>query len=115
MSAEAIAPDLSDEAAENLALWERVLTELEDNLEVFREPAEMVSVQARELALTWQPALNLGPLPVELVPRARLLAKAQERAYIQLRGEARTNRRQAELIRSVPGPSAAAVYLDVAG
>jgi hypothetical protein len=90
VSAEAIGPDLSDEAAENLALWERVLTELEDNLEVFREPAEMVSVQARELALTWQPALNLGPLPAELMPRARLLAKAQERAYIQLRGEART-------------------------
>lgn len=102
------------DAAENLARWERVLTELEDNLEAFRGP-EDVSEQAREMALSWQPPSNLGPLPAALMHRVRMLAKAQERAYIQLRGESRANRRQSELIRSVPGPSAAAVYLDVAG
>lgn len=115
MSAEAIGDVLSAEAAANLALWERVLTELEDNLEAFREPSEMVSVQARELALSWQPPSNLGPLPAELMPRVRMLAKAQERAYIQLRGASRTNRRQAELIGHLPTPGSAAVYLDVAG
>ena len=115
MSAEAIEEVLADDESANLALWERVLTELEDNLEVFREPAEMISVRARDLALGWEPPSNLGPMPAVLMPRVRLLAKAQERAYIQLRGEARTNRRQSELIRNVPGPSAAAVYLDVAG
>lgn len=114
MSAEAICPEPSEEAEANLAHWKVVLTELEDNLEAFRGPAD-VSDQARELAQNWMPPANLGPLPPELIPRIRLLAKAQERAYVQLRGEARMNRRQAELIRSVPGPSPAAVYLDVAG
>lgn len=114
MSAEVMEQDRSEEAEANLAAWKAVLTELEDNLEAFRGPAD-VSEQARMLARNWTPPSDLGPLPAELAPRARLLAKAQDRAYVQLRGEARMNRRQAELIRSVPGPSSAAVYLDVAG
>ena len=114
MSAEPVEPDPTPEDAENLAAWEAVLTELEDNLEAFRGSAS-VSDQARELALGWQPPSDLGPLPQQLLSRVRLLAKAQERTYRQLRGEARSNRRQTELIRSVPGPSSTAVYLDVAG
>ncbi|WAP51674.1 hypothetical protein OL239_18320 [Arthrobacter sp. ATA002] len=114
MSAEAVGPGLSAEDAANLALWERVLTELEDNLEAFSNSAG-VSEKARELALSWQPPANLGPMPVEFASRSRMLALAQEKAYVQLRGESRKNRRQSALISSVPGPSSAAVYLDVAG
>ena len=114
MSAEAVEVQSSPEAEVNLALWESVLSQLEDNLEAF-QGSESVSDLARELALSWEPPSNLGPMPVELLPRVRLLAMAQERAYKQLRGQARTNRRESKLIRSVPGPSAAAVYLDVAG
>lgn len=114
MSVEAVGPEDFAAAAVNLAQWKCVLTELEDNLEIFSGAAS-ISYQARELALGWQPPFDLGPLPAELLSRARLLAKAQHRTYMQLRAESRHNRLEAELIRSVPSPSAAAVYLDVAG
>lgn len=122
MSAEAAArlgpaglgENLADKnTADNLSQWKAALTELEDNLEAFTGGME-VSEQARELALGWQPPSNLGPLPAELMSRARLLAKAQKAAYRQLRGEASTIRRTAELVRG-SSLSAAAVYLDVTG
>lgn len=116
MSAEAMVRDgyADPTEASNLVLWQNALTQLEDNLEIYQGLAD-VSAQARELAMTWQAPTDLGPLPAELLPRARMLAMAQERAYRQLRGKSRTNRQETDLLRSVPGPSAAAVYLDVAG
>ena len=106
--------DLDNQDQDNLAQWKTVLTQLEDNLDVFTGGTE-VTDQARALALGWEPPSTLGPLPAELAARARMLTKAQDVAYGLLRGESRTNRHQAELIRSVPGPSAAAIYLDVTG
>ncbi|MCQ2002045.1 hypothetical protein [Arthrobacter zhaoxinii] len=97
----------------NLALWGTVLTQLEDNLETFLEGT--VAEQAREAAADWDPPAELGPLPEALMVRARLLSKAQSRAYAQLRNESRTNRKQSLLISSVTGPAPSAVYLEVDG
>ncbi|MCC3292307.1 MULTISPECIES: hypothetical protein [unclassified Arthrobacter] len=114
MSAESAEPYRGPEELANLALWEFVLTQLEDNLESFLE-GQSLTEQAREVAADWEPPADLGPLPEELVTRARMLSKAQTRAYAQLRSESRTNRKQSLLIRSVPGPAASAVYLEVDG
>ena len=114
MSAESAEPYRSPEELANFVLWETVLTQLEDNLESFLE-GRSVSEQAREVAADWEPPAELGPLPEALITRARLLSKAQSRAYAQLRSESRTNRKQSMLIRSVPGPASSAVYLEVDG
>ncbi|MCC3273703.1 hypothetical protein MUK71_02300 [Arthrobacter zhangbolii] len=114
MSAESAEPYPAPEDLANFLLWETVLTQLEDNLEAFLE-GQSLAEQANELAAEWEPPAELGPLPEALTQRARLLAKAQARAYAQLRNESRTNRKQSMLIRSVPGPSSSAVYLEVDG
>lgn len=107
--------DFTAQERENLERWEKVLTELEDNLIVFLD-GTTVTQQARSVARAWRPPHDLGPMPAVLGTRARLLAMAQQRAYQQLRGESRAARQQAELIRRVPASSSnSAVYLDVAG
>ncbi|MCC3276450.1 MULTISPECIES: hypothetical protein [unclassified Arthrobacter] len=114
MSAESAEPYRTPAELENFMLWETVLTQLEDNLESFLE-GQSLTEQAREAAADWEPPAELGPLPEALITRARLLSKAQSRAYAQLRNESRTNRKQSMLIRSVPGPTSSAVYLEVDG
>ena len=114
MSAEREEPYRTPEELANLALWGTVLTQLEDNLEIFLE-GRSVTEQAREAAADWDPPAELGPLPEALMVRARLLSKAQSRAYTQLRNESRTNRKQSLLISSVSGPASSAVYLEVDG
>ncbi len=114
MSAESAEPYRTPAELANLLLWETVLTQLEDNLEAFLE-GQSLTEQAREVAADWEPPAELGPLPQELATRARLLTKAQARAYAHLRSESRTNRRQSMLISSIPGPSSAPVYLEVDG
>ena len=104
----------SEDELANLILWETVLTQLEDNLESFLE-VQSLTEQARGITADWEPPADLGPLPEQLVTRARLLSKAQHRASAQLRSESRTNRKQSLLIRSVPGPASSAVYLEVDG
>ena len=114
MSAESAEPYRTPGELANYVLWEAVLTQLEDNLETFLE-GQSITEQAQEAAADWEPPAELGALPQELVARARLLSKAQSRAYAQLRNESRTNRKQSMLIRSVPGPASSAVYLEVDG
>ncbi|MCC9146680.1 MULTISPECIES: hypothetical protein [unclassified Arthrobacter] len=114
MSAESVEPYRSPAELAGFMLWEEVLTQLEDNLESFLE-GQSLTEQARGVAADWEPPAELGPLPEALIPRARMLAKAQSRAYAQLRNESRINRKQSQLIRSVPGPPPSAVYLEVDG
>ncbi|WP_146364175.1 hypothetical protein [Arthrobacter yangruifuii] len=113
MSAEPEEPFGTPEELANLALWGAVLTQLEDNLETFLEGT--VAEQARGAAADWNPPAELGALPESLLVRARLLSKAQNRAYAQLRNESRSNRKQSKLINSLSGPVPPAVYLEVDG
>ncbi|CEA06646.1 hypothetical protein BN1051_00053 [Arthrobacter saudimassiliensis] len=98
---------------DELARWDAVLTQLEDNLEASLDGSTLAE-QAEAVARGWQPPLDLGPLPPELAARAVRLAQAQQRALKHLRREARVVRKQAELLRTA-APTQRAVYLDVAG
>ena len=90
-----------------LERWTALLDELERDVR---------NAGARDGA-PWHPPAGLGPLPVELISRARELAAAQEQAMTKLHEEQNSTRRHLGALRALPqhrdetGP----LYLDASG
>jgi len=90
-----------------LERWSALLDELE---------RDVANAGARE-GTPWRPPTNLGPLPAELVERARELAAAQQDALVALHEEQHSTRRHLTALRALPqqrnetGP----LYLDTSG
>lgn len=111
----------AQEVPENYAAWAVALKRLETDLAAVvndralgagnRPPA------AADPPAAWDPPTGMGPIPPELVERARRLAQAQQEAIAALQTAVLAARRQAEYVGSVPtaARTGGAVYLDVAG
>lgn len=65
----------------------------------------------------WQPPRTRGPIPAELVDRARSLLAAQERVADELRAAIADTARHLTAVKSIPSriPRGTSVYLDVVG
>jgi hypothetical protein len=87
--------------------WTSLLEELERDL---------ANGGARE-GTPWRPPADLGPIPAELLERARKLATAQQHAMAALEEEKDSTRRHLGALRALPqqrgetGP----LYLDASG
>ena len=68
-------------------------------------------------AQRWDPPTDLGPIPPDLVVRARRIQDAQQRTVATLQAAVKDNRQHHALIGAVNASTArsGAVYLDVAG
>ncbi|GAA3660643.1 hypothetical protein GCM10022237_20610 [Nocardioides ginsengisoli] len=104
----------SPESPERPASW----TEALDRLEAHADRAEQMlrGASAAPAPPPWQPPADLGPLPNELVPRARMLLARQQRLMAAIPGALSENRRQQRVADRVVDAAAAAVtpvYLDV--
>jgi uncharacterized membrane protein YccC len=93
------------------AEWEAALDRLEMDVEV----AEQLLVSATPVPQPWQPPNLRGPMPEDLMPRARLLHERQLRAARDIALAAAATRRHAALAAKVTDTYAAdvPVYLDV--
>ena len=67
--------------------------------------------------LQWQPPVNLGPIPPDLIGRAQRIREAQRHTIDALQAAVRDNRQHHALVSAVNASMArpGAVYLDVAG
>ena len=65
----------------------------------------------------WDPPVDLGPIPPDLVDRAQRIREAQRRTVATLQAAIKDNRQHHALIGAVNGSTvrSGAVYLDVAG
>lgn len=94
--------------------WVDVLDSMEADLETDRMLIEQSVVPSNPT--TWEPPQHLGPIPIELRPRAAdLLARlvTMTEKLTELRD---TTGQQLNAVRSIPSVrSGASVYLDVAG
>jgi hypothetical protein len=92
-------------------------TEALDRLEAHADRAEqMLRGAASPAPPPWQPPADLGPLPNELVPRARTLLARQQRLMAAIPGALSENRRQQRVADRVGDATSSAVrpvYLDV--
>lgn len=94
------------------AEWESAL----DRLELDVELAEQLLVSATPVPpQPWEPPNLRGPMPEDLVPRARLLHERQLAAARDLALGAAANRRQVALANKVTAtvPAEVPVYLDI--
>lgn len=68
----------------------------------------------RQVETGWRPPAGLGPLPAELVARARRLAAAQQQAVDRIGSEMRSSRKHAAFVAAVPRPGSGvrSIYLD---
>jgi len=92
---------VSPEPAAWTAAWNAALDELERYAD------------GPGLGLDWVPPTDLGPLPVELLPRARRIAAAQDRAIRRLTDERRTVGAHLEAVGAASPAPVRPVYLDV--
>jgi hypothetical protein len=88
-----------------------VLEDLEHHLEADAAPQDGAGV------VSWTPPSGLGPLPLDLAPRARALLAALNQAATQTATARDDIAAQLAAVRSVPlaGDRGSSVYLDVAG
>lgn len=97
--------------AEQAQAWAGALDELEARLAGLAVPREGSPVAG------WRPPGIDGPIPAELVDRARALLAAQERAADDLRAALADTSRHLTALKSIPSriPRSTSVYLDVTG
>lgn len=104
------APEIPDRPAS----WAEAL----DRLEAHADRAERLlhGENAEPTPTPWQPSAELGPLPSELVPRARQLLARQQRLMAAIPAVLSDKRQQQRIADRVGEATAAAVtpiYLDV--
>ena len=104
----------SPDDADRPASW----TEALDRLEAHADRAEQMlrGVSAAPAPPPWQPPADLGPLPNELVPRARMLLARQQRLMAAIPGALSGNRRQqrvADRVGEATASTSTPLYLDV--
>ncbi|MGH3497786.1 MAG: hypothetical protein ACRDP1_10015 [Nocardioidaceae bacterium] len=83
----------------NVPEWHRAWVSALDALEQDVDDAErlLAANATPEPQVTWQPPLVHGPMPQDLLPRARLLLDRQLRACQDITGRMTHTRRQASL------------------
>jgi hypothetical protein len=89
--------------------WIALLDELEASL------GEAALGAAHELDSSWSAPAGLGPIPLDLVDRARDILGGQRELIAELVGERRAVGDQLAALRQVPSQQARAVYLDITG
>jgi hypothetical protein len=92
---------VSPEPAAWTAAWNAALDELERNAD------------APALGLGWERPTNLGPMPIELLPRAQRVAQAQQRALRRLTDERRIAAAHLDAIDVAAPVPVRAVYVDL--
>ncbi|NOJ60497.1 hypothetical protein [Arthrobacter sp. 260] len=94
--------------------WEAVLDTMERGIATAANAQHDDAVDASP---GWHPPSDPGPLPADLVGRARRIQAAQRSIVDQLRSAVRENRQHHALLGAVNASTArpGAVYLDVAG
>ncbi len=92
---------MSPEPATWTAAWNAALDELERYAD------------APALGVAWQPPAGLGPMPAELLPRARRIAAAQQRAVRRLTDERRRVMAHLEAVDTAAPAPVRAIYLDL--
>lgn len=101
--------------------WELVLDGLEADLAVLESQLGGIQLAGEPAALggrpvTWTPPSGLGPLPDQLLDRARTLEAAQTRVALRLEEIRTTAGEHLAALRAVPTAQAhSPVYLDVEG
>jgi hypothetical protein len=98
------------------ATWAQALDELE--LDVAAVEAQLAERRDRELPLIdpWTPPPGLGPLPLDLRPRADAILERQLAAALALVAALTSNRRQATVAGRLqsPDPAPRPAYVDCA-
>jgi len=102
----------TDSTPPNHGAWVALLDELEASL---GEAALGASGAADSAVSAWTPPSGLGPIPADLVERARDILGGQRELISELQGERRAVGEQLAALRQVPAPQAHAVYLDITG
>lgn len=93
--------------------WVALLDELEASL---GEAAVGASGAAADpVSSAWTPPQELGPIPGDLVDRAREILGGQRELISELLGERRAVGEQLAALRQVPAPQSQAIYLDITG
>jgi hypothetical protein len=92
---------VSPEPAAWTAAWNAALDELERYAD------------APALGVDWEPPAGLGPMPIELLPRAQRVAQAQQRAVRRLTDERRLAAAHLEAVDAAAPAPVRAIYLDL--
>ncbi|MGO4102388.1 hypothetical protein AB4Y63_00410 [Leifsonia sp. YAF41] len=93
--------------------WVALLDELEASLGEAALGASGAAAESTSSA--WTPPQGLGPIPGDLVDRARDILGGQRELISELLGERRAVGEQLAALRQVPAPQSQAVYLDITG
>ncbi|GAA3863458.1 hypothetical protein GCM10022381_04320 [Leifsonia kafniensis] len=105
-------PVQSDPQPEHDA-WSALLDELEASLGEAALGA--AATTAHDADSSWSEPAGLGPIPPDLVDRARDILGGQRELIAELVGERRAVGEQLAALRQVPSQQARAVYLDITG
>lgn len=99
------------QTAQAIQSWYEALGELEARLAGLATPGDTAA------RADWLPPTDAGPIPAELVTRARTLLVAQERVALELNGALANAAKHLTALRSIPSGTArgTSVYLDVTG
>lgn len=106
-------PPTNPEVPRRPVTWREAL----DRLEAHADHAERLLEGRRALdAPPWQPPTDLGPIPDEFLPRARVLLERQQRLMSAIPGLLSDNRQQlrvADRVSDATTNRSVPVYLDV--